>query len=196
MEPTAKNTPRLVAQRSALFHEMRTGRHGEYWWLESASLDLCEFLQAFPQALLGLCVAVASFDSGPLEPTPEGSAAGWIYRDGIAYIPCVADAFALPYDDYDEWYVLNEVRDIAPLDTFVNYLGFGLSDPESRGGERDATWDLVGWRHYCDAERARQTLFWEQVARINPEACLLNGNLFVAVTRDRALHEAAVRWHG
>ena len=174
---------------------MRKGQHSEYHWLESASLDLHDVLAAVPEVVVGQCVAVASFDSGMLDPTPAESAQGWVYARGVTYIPDVGDVTQLPYDHYDEWYVLETRRDIGPLETFVNYLGFGLSDPEQRGGGRDATWDAVGWRVYAAAERERQLLFWAQMERVRPETCILNGELFVLATRNPALYERVDRWH-
>ena len=171
---------------------MRTGEHSGYKWVESNSWDLRDVLAAVPEVVVGRCVAVASFDSGALIPSETESAQGWIYVQGVTYIPNVRDASHLPYDHYDEWYVLDTQRDIGPLDTFVNYLGFGFSDPEKRGNERDATWDAVGWRYYVAAERERQLLFWAQLERIRPVSCVLNGDLFVLATRDPALYAAVV----
>jgi hypothetical protein len=172
---------------------MRTGEHSGYKWIESELCDLHDVLAAVPEIVAGHCAAIASFDSGTLEATQAESARGWIYALGVTYIPHVREVSELPYDHYDEWYVLDTRRPVGSLETFVNYLGFGLSDPEQRGGERDATWDAVGWRYYADAERERQTLFWAQVARVQPESCILNGELFVLATRNLSVFEAVVR---
>src|SRR5215467_13302913 len=118
---------------------MRTGTHLNYQWLESASLHLHQVLRGVPEIVVGRCVAITSFDSGPLEPTSKELQQGWKYAYGVTYVPDVRDRTQLPYDGYDEWYVLDVQRDLGSVDTYVNYAGFGLSDPEQRASPRDAT---------------------------------------------------------
>jgi len=171
---------------------MRTGKQGNYYWVESASFDLHDALEAVPDVVLGRCVAVASFDSGTLIPTTTESELGWIYSHNVTYIPKVSDVRTLPFDHYDEWYILETPRDLGSVDRFVNFSGFGVSDPDERIGERDETWDVMGWRVYATAERERQMLFWAQMTEISPMTCVLNGDLFVLATKDQALFERIV----
>jgi hypothetical protein len=173
---------------------MRTGAQGEYTWFESDSLDLHGLLTDVPEAVLGRPLAIASFDSGPLVPTAEEVAAGWEHRNGVTYVPHAADVSVLPYEHYDEWYVLDALADLGPIDPFVNYSGFGVSDPDRRYRAPDVGWDLVGRQCFADAERARQTRFWAQVTRIRPVSCILNGDVFVVVTRDASLIGLLKNW--
>jgi hypothetical protein len=118
---------------------------------------------------------------------------GWPHVDGVTYVPRVTDVSVLPHDEYDEWYILDSVRRLGPLTTFVNYLGFGPSDPEKRMGAPDVGWDLVGRKYYVEREDERQNEFWGQLERIQPESCIVNGDLFVFVTTNKALFDAVER---
>ena len=91
--------------------------------------------------------------------------------------------------------MLDRFRDVGPLDTYVNYLGFGLSNPNARGQVRDATWEVVGWRAYVEAEVERQILFWAQLEQVRPLSCVIDGDLFVLVTVEPTVIDAVVRWY-
>ncbi len=174
---------------------MRTGEHSGYKWIESTSYSLSELLKCLPQAIVGRCVAIAAFDSGLLKPTPEELALGWMYTHDVAFSPIVSNASELPYDGFDEWYILDGPRDLGPLEVFVNYCGFRLSDPGERGELRDPARDAVAWRYDIAVERERQEQFWAQIERVGPETCILDGDSFVLATRNPDLHEAVVQWH-
>jgi hypothetical protein len=167
-----------------------TGSRGAYLWLTTGQLDLGSLLRTCPQALIGKYIAITSHDSGSLIPTDEERKAGWKSRNEIAYSPQIQWGDQLPHREcggFDEWYVFKFPFDLgqiwqgnvfeAPLtsgqvSTFANFLGFALHNPEVE--------DLT-------------RLFWKQIAWIQPESYIADGDLFLTfVTRDPDLF-AAVR---
>ena len=61
---------------------LTVGTQDQYEWLVTdQQFDL---LQICPSVALGKYIAITSFDSGPLVPTNEESAAGWESRSKIA----------------------------------------------------------------------------------------------------------------
>jgi len=81
---------------------MRRGERGDYHWIESADIGLRDLLTVCPEAVLGRCVAIAALDGGPILRPEVESERGWIYSNGVAYVPAVSSVAELPYDDYDE----------------------------------------------------------------------------------------------
>ena len=58
----------------------------------------------------------------------------------------------MPYDNYDEWYVFEELKEFIPDDLFVNYLSFSLRDPSYKLAEADPTWDKIALRYQIEKQ--------------------------------------------
>jgi hypothetical protein len=164
-----------------------TGRNGVYDWLV-ADHSLEDVLQACPELVVGRYVAVTSFDSGPLVLNSEDIAAGWKSRNDIAYSSQISDFSSIPRDHYDEWYVFDRPADLGALvpedknafdvcpkegqvSTFVNFGGFAFHGPN--------TDDLTD-------------LFWRQLAWIQPESYVADGNCLNLASRNTSLFERIV----
>ncbi|HKF46873.1 MAG TPA: hypothetical protein VKB38_05905 [Terracidiphilus sp.] len=171
--------------RPAEFH---SGANGDYRWIV-ADATIGELLGMVPESVLGKYVAVTSFDPGPLALTEEQEAKGWHSCEGIAYSPKIESIENLPHDNFDEWYVFREPRNLGCLvcsdanpwvsefapqrvHVFVNYSSsFGLHLAESR---------------------ALAELFWEQLDWMQPETYISHGDRLTVVTRDHHLMTAIV----
>lgn len=168
------------------------GARDPYHWLRSPS-GLEQFLDLFPDAVLGKYLAVTSIDSGSLDVSEEERKLGWHSRGGIAYSPSIRSAAELPNrthsdrcDAFHEWYAFDAAKDLGELSeenvfearlepgrvfSFVNYYGFLL--------------------HGESAEHL-VNLFWRQLEWIQPESYIADGAEFLTfVTRNQALFRAA-----
>lgn len=117
---------------------MRTGFRSGYWiaeWSGNSDPNLADLVSVFPAIVLGHRVAIASWDSGPFEPTQAEYAKGWGKRNEVAISPIVNEASELSTPGFDEWYVYaGEVPEVHHR-AFVNRLGFAPLDqlhPESQ----------------------------------------------------------------
>jgi hypothetical protein len=152
-----------------------TGTQGDYNWLASHRQEshLAKVLRACPQLVLGKFVAILSFDSGPLTPTPEEIKAGWSSDGRIMYSPRITDASTIPFEHYDEWLIFpNETHVLPELEVFINWGAFSLADEPNGHPE------------------LRERL-WSQLARIGPESYVAEGDYFLLATSDDLLFERA-----
>lgn len=172
---------------------MQSGVTGPYEWLE-VDYGFRAFLRLCPEVIVGKFVAITSLDSGFFYPTQTDLANGWKAAGNIAYSPRLGSVNELPVDccgadsgGYDEWYVFEAQRqlgelcrenvfttEVAPgtVFAFINFFGFRPSDPEMQ---------------------AITELFWKQMAWMQPESCIGDGQqCLVFATRNKALF-AAVR---
>lgn len=173
------------------------GWHGEYQWLTMVDCDISTFLGLCPDVVLGKYLAITSIDSGTLHLTDQERAEGWWtdeagkvfrgtswsspeYRDDwkVACSPRLTSIHGLPNETHDEccggfneWYVFDHPAPAGEMEVFVNWGGFTLYDP-------DYTW--------C-ADR-----LWEQLARLAPESCIVDGTVFTFVTRNERLFAGVV----
>ncbi len=106
---------------------MRTGFKLGYWvieWADGFDPDLTDFVPKYPEIVQGCHVVIASFDSGPLEPTQSEYDLGWQKKNGQAISPRIEVATELPWAGFDEWYLYDgEVPD-TKHEFFVNRIGF------------------------------------------------------------------------
>ncbi|SRR6266404_1287424 len=166
-----------------------TGLHGEYEWLTTRRDGLDALLRACPQVVIGKYVAITSFDSSPLPLNEIEKNAGWESRKGAGYSPKVQTVETLPFEEYNEWYVLQSPFDLGQISqtdvlkyplpsgeiaVFVNYGCFRLHMPDV-----PAMQDLI-------------ELFWTQLESINPESYIADGDLLNFACRNKDLF-AAVR---
>jgi hypothetical protein len=169
---------------------MESGRVGEYEWVESHSFDLGKLLKNYPEAVVGKYVVISSFDSGPLEPSPEEVAKGWHKRGELLMTTRVSGASELPFEQYDEWYVFPQATVPKIAEVFVNYGDFTLTPPDQfvqRAATTGAQADLVGAKHLASQLAERQLLFWEQLRECKPESFIADGNVFMFVCRNSEL---------
>ena len=164
-------------------NSVSTGQNSGYNWLATEGDDLHTLLTRCPETVLGKYIAITSFDSGALQINEQETAAGWTSKGSIAYSPQIQLPGNLPHDLYDEWYVFNEPRSLGELvpanqnifenplrqmhvQVFVNFGGFHLHKPDSKP---------IG------------DLFWEQMAWINPDSYIADGECLCFVTSNNAL---------
>jgi len=168
------------------------GAHGDYRWLTLVGRDISELLCVCPEVVLDKYLAVTSIDSGALQLTDQEKNDGWwttesakVFRGSswgdredrndwkVAYSPRLNSIHGLPnetHDEccegFDEWYVFDRTAPVEEIESFVNWLGFRLCDPE--------------WKWCADR-------FWDQMARLKPETYVANGTDFTFVTRNTDL---------
>ena len=79
-------------------------------------------------------IAITSFDSGPLTPTPGEQARGWNNEDDVLYIPSLPSVSLLPYDNHDEWYLFEKPCRLTSVEVFVSYSAFTIAlEPHING---------------------------------------------------------------
>lgn len=94
---------------------MYTGKQGKYYWLEQVNLRLDEVLKVGSEFVGGNYLVVTSFDSGPLQLGPEDFERGWLQHGELAINPSVQSVDDIPYDQFDEWYVLRKRQLVSGL---------------------------------------------------------------------------------
>jgi hypothetical protein len=127
-------------------------------------------IEQCPEALLGRYLVVACFDSGPLHPNAEETAAGWSSEGELAYSPRLEPLSLLPYDNHDEWYVFTSPTRLRSCDVFIDRGGFTLRNPEESLAAMDPTWDRVGAKALADEEIREQEKFWSQLELFGAES--------------------------
>lgn len=158
---------------------MQSGQHGHFYWLVAPSLP-----PSLESATLGchpgayLCIT--SYDSGPIRPSPEEQAVGWMSRGKVMISPPLVEGLDIPYDQYDEWYLLAENPPPGwEPEVFVNYEGFTLVPTEEINEAYDPTWGRVG----LDGLASIQERFWSQLEHIDPISYIAMGDRDVVVSK-------------
>jgi hypothetical protein len=162
---------------------MNEGKTNNYYWIEGHEFSLHELVTKCPELLTGKTVAITSFDSGPLSPNDEEKGFGWYSKDNVFYAPKITNPRDLPYEQYDEWYIFDNLKEFEPIDTFVNYGSFFLGDPIYKLQEADPTWDKVGIQRQIDSQREMQEKFWDYIRRIEPRSFVMDGDRFIFGSR-------------
>lgn len=177
--------------------QFETGRVGAFNWMTVCALDqgLYGLLRIVPEIVVGHHVAITSFDSGPLKPSPEESQLGWQAMGEVLWTSLIADPDILPKGEFDEWYITNSVMDLSNREVFVNYYGWRLSpidvDAEIQKDPRCNRLELetrAAW-HSQMLDR-----FWSQIQTVNPISYVAEGCFLNLVTKDPMVFEKAVRW--
>ena len=171
---------------------MHIGRMGHYDWLESVESDFSKILKLCPQVLIGKCVVISCFDSGPLHATPEEINQGWRQEGDLVIVPCVHSVKDLPHDLYDEWYVFSADTSPDIADVFVNEC-LTLRSKESLVADAIAAMgvqaDIVGAKYFASASEERQLQFWHQLDQIKPESYIGAGDQLIFVSHDANLFD-------
>lgn len=173
------------------------GSHADYQWLTMVDRDITSLLSIRPEIVLGKYLAVTRIDSGPLRLTDQEKREGWWtaeagkvfqgnswgppeHRDDwkVAYSPQITSIHGLPNEThseccagYDEWFVFEQHIPIEEIESFVNWGGFRLYDPEFQ---------------WCTDR------FWSQIVRLKPESYIADGTVFTIVTRNPALFDGII----
>lgn len=147
---------------------MKTGRKGDYYWIEwdERSKFLSDLLSDFPQLVLDNYLVNTSFDSGSLSLSTEDIEQGWHKKDDLTYSPQIKTVERIPDYGYDEWYVFDSPKALGEIEVFVNYLEFSL---------HNSTFEDI------------QSSFWQQIENLQPKSFLAEGDNLICVTRDKNL---------
>jgi len=158
---------------------MIEGKTHNYYWIEGTDFTLHNLVRNCPELFVGRSVAITAFDSGPLLPNEEEIGFGWYSKDGVFYAPDITDPQKLPYEQYDEWYIFDNLKEFKPVDLFVNYTSFFLRDPGYQLDEVEPTWDKVGLQNIIDDQKEFQEQFWDFVCQIQPHFFVMDGDRFI-----------------
>ena len=171
-----------------------THTHGRFAWFESEQFRMGDLLRLCPQAVVGKHVAISAFDSGPLRVSPEELASGWIQLAQLAISPRVTDPAILPWDNCDEWFVLDRPREFAVTERFASYFEFTLRDPSFLAEGADPSWDRKVIEMRQEQLTALQEAFWRCLEGSGATSYFGDGDArFIAVTSDAALAAALAR---
>jgi hypothetical protein len=162
---------------------MDTGRVEQFYWLESVESDFPKILKLCREVLIGKCVVISCFDSGPLQATKEELAEGWQQLGDLVIVPRVDAVNDLPFDNYDEWYIFPTYTIPEITQVFVN-APMTLRIPELLLHDYHAHGDAVGARRYAEQEAATQLMLWHEIKRINPESYLGFGDQLIFVSQN------------
>jgi len=157
---------------------LTVGSEGHYEWLVTdQQFDL---LQLCPEVVLGKYVAITSIDSGALVPTDKEAAAGWESRGKIAYSPKIQNVEDIRSEGWDEWYIFNN-----PTDLGTSHLGENIFEaPKGQG--HVSVFVNHNLAFHLSEMKSLATLFWQQIARIQPESYVADNEYLNFVSANKA----------
>jgi hypothetical protein len=157
-----------------------SGKHDGYFWCESTSACLTDFLESFQDYFDGRWIAVTAFDSGPLKVSEDQRTRGWRSRGRVVLIP--PSSGLPPVDGWDEWYLFADapaLEQFKEIEVFVNYSEFGFTPFPTKFRTRQSDAGIAAM-HRC---------FWSQIGRLDPETFVADGDRLVVVTKDHNVFE-------
>jgi len=175
-----------------------TGERGRYRWMtiytQYSLLGL--LLKGVPDIVKGKCVAITSFDGGPLTPNEEERERGWHCVGDVFWTTPVDNPFLIPYEDYDEWYIFDNEINLGEVTNFVNYGAFVLDNYETIAErlKENPTWDRKLVQKEIEGKKTLQDKFWRQIEKYNPVSFVAEGYIFNLATRDLPTFEKILRW--
>jgi len=195
INPRLRRLPVLIGPPE-LGEALRTGKHGEYFWLTSSYEDYSgTVVKLCPEIFVGRYMAVTAIDSGVPWLTNGQKAAGWTQRREIVYSPllssvndvyCQRDGPDTP--GFDEWYVFQTPPDLGELqkgNPFEEetaprparpHVFVGM--PSAMVHDTDPTCEFI------------RRMFWAQIDWIQPESHVSDGqDCLTFVTRNPELFE-------
>ena len=167
---------------------MVTGSNGRYRWLADERNGIGRLIERCPEALLGRYLVVACFDSGPLRPNAQETAAGWSSDGQLAYSPRLESLSLLPHENFDEWYIFTSPTRLRSCDVFINIGGFTLRNPEESLAALDPTWDRVGAKVLAGEQIRELEKFWSQLELFGAESYIVDGDNFIFATTNAVLY--------
>jgi hypothetical protein len=180
---------------------LHTGSHSQYDWLTTEDHDeLADLMRLCPETVLGKYLAVTAIDGAALEVTEDEKAAGWETRKDIAYSPRISSVSGLPHENrhgwctgFDEWYLFD-----TPVNLGERSKGGNIFDSTFEPGRVEIFVGFLGFDFHTSVMKAITDLFWKQMAWIQPESYIADGNLslrFVSRNEDlfAVVHDALRR---
>lgn len=169
---------------------IRTGQNREYCWCQFGEDISANVYKLVVDNHIGSHLCITSFDSGPLLPSQKEIDSGWLKAGSVMMSPEITDTFDPPYDQYDEWYLVDtKVFPQTEPEVFVNYAGFYLETKATLELDRDATWD----KHSLDYLEPLQERFWDQLRSVSPITYLAVGDLATVVSIRKDFVDLVVR---
>src|SRR5262249_31838395 len=105
---------------------------------------------------------------------------GWTMQGDVAISPSIDESLVIPYDQFDEWYLLDSPQSLGEkVEVFVNYGSFTLVSPPIYEAYRP-TWEKSGLEWLAPA----QERFWHQLQQIRPVTYVASGDNDVIASRD------------
>lgn len=165
-----------------------TGTHGKWQWIV-----VREMIRDLPllttQHHVGHRLCITAFDSGPISPTSDEAAIGWILMGDVMISPPLTESTDVPCGEYDEWYVFPTVPPRCDFrNRFVNYVGFTLADPKRLVPTMDQERD----RTHLDWLVQLQTEFWHELERLGPLSYVASGDYDIIVTTNLRFAECVL----
>ena len=175
-----------------------TGERGQYRWMTIYTQYplLSLLLKGVPELVKGKCVAITSFDGGPLTPNQEERERGWHCVGDVLWTTPINDPSLIPDDNHDEWYIFDDEINLGEVANFVNYGEFVLDDPEKIAErlQENPTWDRVIIQEEIERKKTLQDRFWRQIKKYNPVSFVAEGDTFNLATRYLPSFEKLLRW--
>lgn len=164
---------------------IKQGKNLDFHWLVSSTpiWNLEKIVTSFH---IDQVLGITSFDSGPLKPSSEEAQLGWTCANDIMYSPKLESSLAIPYEQYDEWYIDDGLKLPSGLEIFVNFGGFTLVTPEESYKDFDPTWE----KGSLDFLIPIQERFWAQIEAISPTTYLGIGDNDVIVSKNKEFIDA------
>jgi hypothetical protein len=150
---------------------MTSGRHNDYYRIQWESAFLDTLLRRVPAIVLGRYLINTSYDSGSLTLSDDERRQGWRSVGALTYSPRITDVLTVPHDQFDEWLVFPQPKEVRSWKPLVDYCGLSLTD-----------------QHY----ESLQEELWSQVEAIRPESYLAEGDRLIFITHSQHLHELAL----
>ncbi len=163
--------------------KIKTGAESEFYWMVSKEeiRNLDEIITEYHK---GYFLYLATFDSGPLTPSPEEIASGWKVDGEIMISPPLSNIVAIPHEQYDEWYLSEgTLKFPVDLERFVNYCGFRLHEESETSEMSNSTWEKIEGDHMLPL----QEKFWRQLKQLDPVTFVAVGDNDIVVSKNEEL---------
>lgn len=162
-----------------------SGEHQNFHWLESNLINLREIISILPEIFVGKFLMITHFDGHSYQLNNIDENRGWKKINNLTYTELISQNTLKMNicDNYDQWVLLRQFRQIDPVDAFVNFEYFSLID-----WDMEATYlkddDEKRFINNYQEKRSRVLMnFWDQIKIINPETFVSDGSKFIYVTR-------------
>lgn len=166
-----------------------SGMNFGYCWLEVDSNDFGfkDVVEQFADIIVDNYLIIRTFDGGLIEWTKDEENLGFSYLNGLPITSRIKNPDILPFDQYDEWYVFNQVKAVSLDDNFVNNETFSLRKRNFNEEKSmiDKSLDQRALENDIDKLSRLQNSFWKQLMQSEADKFLSQNGKFILVSKEK-----------
>jgi len=164
---------------------MKTGRRGNYFWIEDESASIADLKSKVPEVVLGKYLIVTAIDARP----PYFAHRDWFLHDDLALNPSVKSIADVPTGVRDEWYVFTRAPLLEPFEVFVTTAEFNLRGFDNMPSPSDVDGQQQGEQNPIIELKRR---FWDQLELKAVETYAGFGDQLMVATRNEIIYERLI----